>query len=320
MQTDLLIQETKRARPPPTAHASLAPKIKMLHNGLKRGAYLAEQLRAHSTLAIPLLKSQQITPGMSENLFFELTAECDPQLTDLLLEGIRWTQQYRFGITNADHNYSEYENERTWRAFVANPGTKRSPTGITLPNLQDSLFRRVLSKIEGTLIFPAMGLDGISLTRGPVISVAPSKKGEAQSTKVPSHKIHKRIQDATIQDFQNILRRQKGFDGQRILICKGLQSILNPEEILKLARSLSCDHVVVFSCPASGFLGRPQAVPVHSPELNCTLIAGGYSDETLKVFHESEISELAKVNALVANRFAWKTGFFPATRVEVYAY
>ena len=102
-----------------------------------------------------------------------------------------------------------------------------------------------------------------------------------------------------------------------MLICKGLQAILAPAEIVRWIKDHEISKVVTLSSACCGLVGRSTAVPYYSALLS-GMMNKFYQNITESYFSRDELNALDTIHALMHENYAWKSGHFPASKVEIF--
>ncbi len=291
--------------------ACVLSHAKVLRTGIELQRQLNQQIVRHH----PALK-KLVASGLNLKLFVDDVLDRD--IPPLVVDAARWAANNYMDITNSgNHRVSVFEPPGAkWRPFVVNFESEKPNSG-SLARIQSMMFSRVFKKNDGVFIFPAIGLDMAYLREGSVLSIAPHKQSPAPGSLRMIH-LEAKIQNVPVTTVNSEVKRLERFpDAERVLICKGLQSLLSPAEIVRLVKDFEISKIVVLSTACCGLAGHPIAIPHDSAQLS-GLLNELYEDTTECYFSKDELKALATVHSLMHENYAWKSGHFPASKVEVF--
>jgi len=297
-------------------------ELEEIHRSLKEGAELTKKLQRRHGECSPLLKAvrqSRILKNLPPEKEVEVNQFAREALAnELVRSAVEYSDRHRFGITNwsPSKRDSEYEPpEKPWRPFLANLGYVSGKESIAA-QLQHLLFGRVFERLKGVYVFPAVGLDGRFLS-GRVVTIGPHEA--IQAPRASTAHIAKKAEELGPEDVQKAERSLGAKIGEpRVLVLKGVESLLEKDELKRLFRNVGPSYIVAFGTAASGFKDTPKGVPRLDEKLHQLVTSSGYKEATDEFFSGSELRKVGEIHNLLRDYFAWQSGHFPASQVRVY--
>lgn len=308
----------------PQLHAlSMMRELREIHGVLEEGRQLSAELRADPSHAV---KAKALSLARLRGLEgADLESAMDPRKIDMILgaeEGGRhaqvsnavdYAQRHGFLITNSGRRWSEFDSPgQPYRPFTANAKlSEKNP----LFRLQKALMARVFERIDGLYVFPAAGLDEKFLGARPVLSIGPYESEQSGGVLHLNKRAEALTSDEVLAAHRRFGLREAA---PRVLVLKGIQTLIPQEELRKLFNRVMPTHVVAFGTAASGVIDPVKGMPHFTDEHRRFVEGLGFKDVTGELFSQEELGELEGIHGLLKHHFAWQSGHFPASQVRVF--
>ncbi len=180
--------------------------------------------------------------------------------------------------------------------------------------LDSFLLDTVGKKLEpGMFLVPAYGLEEEFANHGHLVAITPDKFYAPREGKNVSVLL-KKIQDLKRGEIED-LKRKTGLN-RVILVLKGINTILNTNEIEELLNKTNPDYIAIFGTyhkPEEGQVGVPR-IDKETVEL---IKRRGFEDMTEDIFPKDVLKRLERIEKRARESISpWV--YFPATRVKVF--
>ncbi len=198
---------------------------------------------------------------------------------------------------------------------ILQKGKMSKPSKNPLYALDSFLLDRVGEHIGKALyIIPAFSAEYEFANHGHVLAINLGGKYTPRESPRIVH-IKKRAEELNESEINEVMK--KTGNDKKVLIIKGINDILNKEQMKKLIEKVNPEYIAIYGT-YHGRYPNLEGVPKIDAETKSVVHEFGFEDITDKVFKKDELKKVEELERKIKERFHPWAEYFPATRVRVY--